>query len=134
MRDGSPGSGLVRPPERLTDEEIRQMRSEARERAQDAEALRRELGEAGVDTGDLSELVRALRALDDQRIYGDLGELARLQGQLVEASKRFEYALRRELDPTMGERPRLTGTEEIPEGYRRWVEEYYRSLSRGGGR
>lgn len=110
------------------------MRREARERMQDAEALRRELGEAGVDAGDLSDVVRALRALDDERVYGDLSELARLQAQLVEASKRFEYALRRELDPAMADRPRLTGTEEIPEGYRRWVEEYYRSLSRGGGR
>lgn len=110
------------------------MRREARERAGDAEALRRELAGAGVETGDLDDVVRALRALDDQRIYGDLSELARLQGQLVEASKRFEYALRRELDPSMGDRPRLTGTEEIPEGYRRWVEEYYRALSRGGTR
>lgn len=120
---------------RLSDEEIRQLRNEARQRRQDVETLRRELEEAGVEAGsELDDVTRALRELDNERIYGDMGELARQQAELVEASKRFEYALRRELDPALGESPRLNGTEEIPEGYRRWVEEYYRALSRGGGR
>ena len=111
------------------------MRSEARQRFQDVEGLRRELAEAGVAAGsELDEVTRALRELDNERLYGDMGELARQQARLVEASKRFEYALRRELDPALAESPRLNGTEEIPEGYRRWVEEYYRALSRGGGR
>jgi hypothetical protein len=44
----------------------------------------------------------------------------------------FEYALRRELEGTGVEKLRLSGSAEVPQGWRRLVEEYYRSLSREG--
>jgi len=132
---GAIGSGL-RPPAPLSPEEARQLQREYRERAGQAEVLRQNLGAAGVDASELAEVIRSLRALDDQRLYGgNLEELARLQERALEAMKRFEYALRRELaGEGAGREPSLAGSDEVPEGFREWVEEYYRALARGGGR
>ena len=44
----------------------------------------------------------------------------------------FEYALRREMEGTDPEKLRLSGSAEVPEGWRPLVEEYYRSLAEGG--
>ena len=55
--------------------------------------------------------------------------LAELTGQVADDIKMLEYVLRREAD---GQRPelQLTGSEELPPGYRAMVEEYYRTLAR----
>jgi hypothetical protein len=44
----------------------------------------------------------------------------------------FEFALRRELSGSDPEKLRLSGSEEVPEGWRSLVEEYYRTLARTG--
>jgi hypothetical protein len=59
-------------------------------------------------------------------------ELLALQSYVSEGMKRVEYALRR----TLGEeanRAIVTGAEEVPQEFRKLVEEYYRSLSKGQG-
>ena len=43
-------------------------------------------------------MLRNLRQLDDDRVYQDGGELARLQSQVADALKRFEYDLRRKVE------------------------------------
>jgi hypothetical protein len=105
-----------------------QLRGEARERSAEARQLRRDLGELGVDAGDLDRLIRELRSLDSDGVYDDRAALARLQAQLVEGFRRLEFDLRRELD-TRGE-VLLSGTEDVPPEYRALVEEYYRALAR----
>ena len=47
--------------------------------------------------------------------------------------KRFEYTLRRRLDANASQ-VFLSGTDDVPEQYRKLVEQYYRSLSKGGGK
>ena len=47
--------------------------------------------------------------------------------------KRFEYTLRRRLDANTSQ-VFLSGTDDVPEQYRKLVEQYYRSLSKGGGK
>jgi hypothetical protein len=46
--------------------------------------------------------------------------------------KRVEYALRRQLGEEAN-RAIVTGAEEVPQEFRKLVEEYYRSLSKGQG-
>jgi hypothetical protein len=128
LPSGAPGgSGTA-----LTPEDIRQMRGEARQRSAQAEGLRRQLEEEGMDTRDLEALIQDLQRLDSQRIYQDEDEVRALQAEILEEARRFEYALRRALRSETEGAPGLSGNEEVPSEYRRLVEEYFRVLSSGG--
>ena len=56
-------------------------------------------------------------------------ELQRLQSTIAEGLKRFEFGLRRRVDANE-DSIALTGSDEVPEEFRRLVQEYYRSLAR----
>lgn len=120
-----------RRPGRLTPEDIRQFRGEARQWTNQAEQLRRLLQGQGqkLDTRQLDEILRGLRALQDDRVYQDVEELARLQAAVSEGMKRFEFALRRRAETANGQ-PVLSGSDEVPERFRKLVEQYYKSLSK----
>jgi len=83
-----------------------------------------------MDPKELDAILRNLRALDDERVYQDAAELARLQTQVTEGVKRFEYGLRRRLEGA-GNQILLSGSDEVPEQFRKLVEQYYKSLSKG---
>jgi hypothetical protein len=129
-RDG--GGYGDRRPGRLSPEDARQFRGEARQWANQAEQLRRLLqGESQrIDTRQLDEILKGLRALQDDRVYQNAEELARLQASVSEGMKRFEFALRRRSESAAGQ-PVLAGSDEVPEQFRKLVEEYYKSLSKG---
>ena len=55
-----------------------------------------------------------------------------LPASVSEGMKRVEYALRRQLGEETN-RAIVTGAEEVPQEFRKLVEEYYRSLSKGQG-
>ena len=120
-----------RRPGRFTPEDARQFRGEARQWANQAEQLRRLLqGQPQrFDTRQLDDVLKGLRALQDDRIYQDAEELARLQTAVSESMKRFEFALRRRAEAAAGQ-PVLSGSDEVPEQFRRLVEQYYKSLSK----
>lgn len=133
----STGGGGDARPGGLRPDDVRQFRRELRERLGEAEDLRRDLrAENYGEVGDLDEVMRAMRRLDDPGVFDDPDEVARLQSQVVEGLKRFEFSLRRALEAAGGDRLFLSGSDEVPEGFRELVEEYYRSLSRDpeGGR
>jgi hypothetical protein len=44
--------------------------------------------------------------------------------------KQFEFGLRRELGSDIQDRLFLSGNDEVPEGFRKYVEDYYRALAR----
>ena len=67
--------------------------------------------------------------LDDPRVYQNVSELQRLQSTIAEGLKRFEFGLRRRVDADENSIV-LTGSDEVPEEFRRLVQEYYRSLAR----
>ena len=119
-----------RRPGRLTQDDIRQFRGEAREWTREAERLSRLLRQQGIDPRELEEILRNLRRLEDERVYHDAEELARLQTQVTEGVKRFEYGLRRRIEGA-GNQILLSGSDEVPEQFRKLVEQYYKSLSRG---
>ena len=115
---------------RLSTGDIRQFRSEARQRIQEALELQRLLEEVDLNQQQLGEVIRALRQLDREDVYLDLAELNRLQSQIVEGLKQLEFGLRRELEGEGQNRVFVSGSDEVPTGFRRLVEEYYRALSR----
>ncbi len=124
--------GDARPaPGRFTGEQVRQFRGEARQRAADAEALRRLLGQQKIDTKEIDEILKGLRKLDDESAYANPENVARLEQAVTDNIKRFEYTLRRKLDANSSQ-VFLSGTDDVPEQYRKLVEQYYRSLSKGG--
>ena len=112
----------------FTGEEIRQFRGEVRQWSGEAQDLRRRLREQGVDVGDLDDILKSLRAMEDERVYKDVAELERLQTFVTEGLKRFEFGLRRRVE-TAEDRVLQPGTDEVPAGFRDLVEEYYRSLA-----
>jgi hypothetical protein len=124
--------GDARPaPGRYTGEQVRQFRGEARQRAVDAEALRRLLAQQKLDTKEIDEILKGLRRLDDESAYANPESVARLEQTVTDNIKRFEYTLRRKLDAN-GNQVFLSGSDDVPEQYRKLVEQYYRSLSKGG--
>lgn len=122
-------NGSDRSPGRLSADDIRQFRGEARRWAQEGQALRNMLREQDIDPKELDEIMKRLRELDSERIYQDVAELERLQTFVAEGMKRFEYGLRRKVgDET--DRALVNGSDEVPAEFKTLVEEYYRSLSR----
>lgn len=133
---GGPGGGSPRddlahggPPRFLTPGDARQLRRELRERLREAEALGREIGDDGPRRG-LRDVVRGMRRFEDEQVYREPRGLARLVGSVVEGLKSAEFALRREIEGPDREKLFLSGSQDLPPGWQRLVEEYYRSLSR----
>lgn len=127
---GPDGGGWgSRRPGGFTGEDVRQFRGEVRQWSAEGQELRRRLREQGVDVTDMDEILRALRALDADRVYKDAAELERLQTFVVEGLKRFEFGLRRKLAAD-DEQIVLSGSDEVPQSFRHLVEEYYRRLAR----
>jgi hypothetical protein len=125
-----PGGGWGdRRPWAWTGDQIRQWRGEVRRWSSEVAELRGRLRQLGEQTADLDEILRALRALDAERIYHDAAELERLQSFVAEQFKRFEFDLRRRLDPSL-QHPAAVAADEVPPEFRRLVEEYYRALAR----
>lgn len=123
---GAPGGGGMG---RLGSADIRQLRREIAERAEDAEAFRQALEASGVSSPQAAALAQRLQGLASDRNFKDPRGLADLTAQVASDIKMLEYVLRREAD---SDRPalQLSGSEELPPGYRAMVEEYYRTLGK----
>jgi hypothetical protein len=129
-RDGAAWGGGDRRPGNFNPEDARQFRGEVRQWVADAEQLRRLLQGQKLDARQLDEVLRGLRALQDDRVYQNVEELQRLQSQVTENMKRFEFGLRRRAEGANAQ-PVLSGADEVPEQFRKMVEQYYKSLSKG---
>jgi hypothetical protein len=112
----------------MSDEDIRQFRSEARQWTAEAEQLRRLLQGQKLDAKQLDEVLRGLREMQDPAVYQNAGDIERLQSAVAENMKRFEYVLRRKAEGN--EQVLLSGSDDVPEQYRKMVEQYYKSLSK----
>jgi hypothetical protein len=123
---GSPGIGS------WDEQRSRQLRREFRQRAEDVQGIGSQLALGGGTAGDLREIERRLRRLERAETWGNPLGVEALVAQSVEDLKMFEYALRREVAGIDPEKLRLSGSDEVPEGWRSLVEEYYRLLARTG--
>jgi hypothetical protein len=113
----------------MTEEEIRQARRQAEEWQNDAAALRSDLAQAGVNTRDLDDIMHDLKQLEAPQAYVDPAGLAALQAQALDKLKKFEFDLRKKVDG--GDQPlTLSGSDEVPSGFRQAIEEYYRLLAK----
>jgi hypothetical protein len=116
---------------RWTGEDIRQFRGQYRQWTNDAEALRRQLQQAGVSPRDLEDALHDLRLFDTDRLYADPNGLAQLQAAAIEKLKKVEFALRRKAEAA-NDSLSLSGSDQVPESFRPAIEEYYRSLAKKG--
>jgi hypothetical protein len=113
----------------MTPEDIRQFRAEVRQLAGSADQLRRTVGKE--DQAAVADVLKKLRALDNDQVFKDPAQFDRLQTQAADAVKRFEFNLRRRAE-LKGNEVLLSGDGDVPEEFRKLVEEYYKSLSKGG--
>ena len=109
-----------------------QIAREWRERINDARALRRELqGREGVD---VSELDRAINQMESvaRGIGSGVDEASEraLRGQVIEGLRAFEFSLGKAFGVQGTERVLVDRAGEVPPQFRKYVEEYYRSLGR----
>ncbi len=130
---GSYYGGAVRgDPRPFTDEEIRQLRGEFGQRIDQVRALQERLREAGQGSArDLQAVLEAMARLEREGIYANPAQVAGLNEDILNSLKRLEFGLRREVEGEPEQGATLTGSDEVPDGYRELVEEYYRALARG---
>ena len=72
-----------------------------------------------------------MRDLGMSDTYEDARSAIRLQRELLQGLKEFEYRLRRALTGPDAERLEQVGSDKVPPEYRDLVEEYYRALAGG---
>ena len=113
----------------MTPQDQRQFRNEVRQLTNDARALRGALPNRD-DQKALDEILKQLRELDTDRAFSDPAQFDRLQAAAAESVKRFEFNLRRKAE-LKGNEVLLSGDGDVPEEYRKLVEQYYKSLSKG---
>ena len=128
---GSSTSGDARPG--LSSGEIRQWRNTARELANDAGEFRRAAQSAGLTGKDLTsvdEVVKALRALDSDKLASDPLGMQQLLGTALDKMKKLEYDLRKRAD-TANEQLYISGSEDVPKLWESIINDYYRTLGKG---
>ena len=107
------------------------MAGEFNRRLQDAEQLRQDLRDLGVEAKDFDEILRRMRDFSFRGINNEPLALEALRADIVESLKQFEYRLWREVEGEGEQRLYLAGSDEVPEGYRELVEEYFTALATG---
>ncbi|MBM3771491.1 MAG: DUF4175 domain-containing protein [Acidimicrobiia bacterium] len=115
---------------RYSPDDVRQFRNELRQWQGDAQELRNRLNQAGVDPRELDQIIRDLKALDSDQNFVDPANLLALQAAALDKLKRFEFGLRKKAEANNKEELALSGSDEVPAGFRTAIEEYYRALAR----
>jgi Domain of unknown function (DUF4175) len=110
-------------------DDIRQFRNEWRQWEADAQALRQQLQGQGVDVKDLDQALRDLRNLQADQAFVDPSNLAALQASALDKLKKFEFNLRKKSEGG-DQQLSLSGSDEVPAGFRTAIEEYYRALAK----
>jgi hypothetical protein len=91
--------------------------------------LRRQLQASGVSQRELDDIIRDLQKFDNERLYVDPRGLEQLQAAAMDKLKKFEFALRRKAE-SGNDSLSLSGSDQVPDGFRQAIEEYYRSLAK----
>ena len=112
----------------MTSEDVRQFRSELQQMVNSAEQLRRTVEKE--DQAAVAEILKQLKGLTSDQVFKDPAQFERLQAAAADAVKRFEFNLRRRTE-LKGNEVLLSGDGDVPEEFRKLVEQYYKSLSKG---
>ena len=113
----------------MSAEDARQFRAEIRQLTSTAEGIRRAVGKE--DQAAVADVLKKLRALDNDQVFKDPAQFDRLHALAADAVKRFEFNLRRKTE-LKGNEVLLSGDGDVPEEFRKLVEQYYKSLSKPG--
>jgi hypothetical protein len=73
--------------------------------------------------------MRDLRNIDTDQAFIDGNNLQALQAAAIDRLKKFEFNLRKKADGG-DQRLSLSGSDEVPAGFRQAIEEYYRALAK----
>ena len=109
--------------------DIQQFTREFRLRRENAEALRNQVAQQGLNTRELDRAIDNLRQLENSKVFNDPKALSALQSAMIEGLKTFEFGLYRSLGLGSDGRPALGANAPVPAEYRALIEEYYRSLA-----
>ena len=112
----------------MSPDDARQFRAEIRQLTQTADGLRRTVGKE--DQAAVADMLKKLKALDSEQVFKDPAQFERLHAAAADAVKRFEFNLRRRME-LKGNEVLLSGDGDVPEEFRKLVEQYYKSLSKG---
>jgi hypothetical protein len=83
----------------------------------------------GINPRELDDVIRDLQRFDNERLYADPRGLEQLQASAIDKLKKFEFTLRRKVE-SGNDSLSLSGSDQVPDGFRQAIEEYYRSLSK----
>lgn len=86
--------------------------------------------QAGLDPRELDRIIRDLQRLDNDQVFADPRNLAMLQANALEKIKNWEFDLRKKAESADNQTLSLSGSDEMPAGFRTQIEEYYRSLAK----
>ena len=75
-------------------------------------------------------MVKALRALDSDKLAADPLGMQQLLGTALDKMKKLEYDLRKRAD-TANEQLYISGSEDVPKLWESIINEYYRTLGKG---
>jgi hypothetical protein len=109
---------------------MRQYRGELEQRAEQVRDLRDQFRDLGRPVEDLEAVLENLDRLQGRGAITNPRDLAAIHEDMLDQLKRIEFGLRREVEGEADRRATLTGSDDVPDGYRTLVEEYYRSLAR----
>jgi hypothetical protein len=116
--------------------DVRQLANQARQLATDAQNVRRQLQQSGVPPKDLTpvdEVVKALQQLGNEKNLQNPAGLQQLYETAVDRFKTLEFEIRKRVD-TSNDQLFLSGSEDVPPSFKSLIEEYYRALSKKGGK
>ena len=116
--------------------DLRQLANQARQIANQAQDVRGQLARSGVAPKDLApvdDVVKALRALGDEKKLQNPSGLQELYQTALDRFKVLEFEIRKRVD-TSNEQLFLSGSEDVPPSFKALIEAYYRALSKKGGK
>jgi hypothetical protein len=87
----------------------------------------------GKDLQSVDEVVKALRAMDSDKLGSDPIGLQQLYATALDKMKKLEYDLRKRTD-TANDELYISGSEDIPKLWESIIQQYYRNLSKKGGK
>ena len=73
--------------------------------------------------------MRQLQQLGEERAYGNPEGMEKLQQAALEKLQTFEFNLRKKAEPSQDSLA-LSGSDEVPAGFRDQIAEYYRQLAK----
>jgi hypothetical protein len=88
---------------------------------------------AGKDLQSVDEVVKALRAMDSDKLGENPLRLQQLYATALDKMKKLEYDLRKRTD-TANDQLYISGSEDIPKLWESIIQQYYRNLSKKGGK